>query len=186
MDKFEIFNYMNIPKVNNVIAPTNMENAPLINNEESLIKCTYFIKDYNETQIINYRYKTNINGDIENKTKIWNNNRRERVIYKAKFNKLGLNTIYFIVEKKLINMRFLFCECSSLKQIKFIAAKTENVTDMALMFFRCKELEYIDLSDFNTSKAINMGSMFDGCHKLKEIKGINQFNTSNVTNGRYV
>ena len=27
-----------------------------------------------------------------------------------------------------------------------------------------------------------MGFMFAGCNKLKEIKGINQFNTNNVTN----
>ena len=26
-----------------------------------------------------------------------------------------------------------------------------------------------------------MGWLFSGCHKLKEIKGINKFNTSNVT-----
>ena len=27
-----------------------------------------------------------------------------------------------------------------------------------------------------------MGFMFNNCHKLKEIKGINKFNTNNVTN----
>ena len=52
---------------------------------------------------------------------------------------------------------------------------------MTTMFQECKELENLDLSNFNTNKVINMGWMFYGCDKLKEIKGLNNFNTSNVT-----
>jgi len=50
------------------------------------------------------------------------------------------------------------------------------------MFAECKELEYLDLSNFDTSKVKNMGVMFYNCYKLKEIKGINKFNTNQVTN----
>ena len=53
---------------------------------------------------------------------------------------------------------------------------------MREMFSGCNELEYLDLSDFNTSKVTDMRCMFYNCNKLKEIKGINNFNTSNVMN----
>ena len=48
------------------------------------------------------------------------------------------------------------------------------------MFAFCNELEYLDLSNFDTSNVINMNYMFLDCHKLKEIKGLNKFNTKNV------
>ena len=133
------------PQINRETSQSDIESAPTIGNEESLIKCTYEIRDYNEIQIINNRYEENENEDIEIKIKIWNNNKREKLIYKKKFNKLGLNTIYFIIEKKLTNLCFIFYNCSSLKKIQFINAHTEDVTNMSLMFYACKELKYLDL-----------------------------------------
>ena len=48
---------------------------------------------------------------------------------------------------------------------------------------KCHRLKEIKgINNFNTSKVINMKAMFNECHKLKEIKGINNFNTSKVTN----
>ena len=99
---------------------TIKDNQPYITEGESLIKCTYDIKDFKETQIINDEYLYEINYDIEPKIKIWNNNQRERIIFKKKFDKLGLNTIYFIIEEKLFDMSFMFFNCVSLKQVKFI------------------------------------------------------------------
>ena len=52
---------------------------------------------------------------------------------------------------------------------------------MKVMFQECKELEYLDLSNFDTSNVTKMNHMFNECHKLKEIKGINKFNTNKVT-----
>ena len=52
------------------------------------------------------------------------------------------------------------------------------------MFKFCEKLEYLDLSNFDTSEVTNMEAMFDGCYNLKHLKGINQFNTSNVTTMR--
>ncbi len=49
---------------------------------------------------------------------------------------------------------------------------------MTGMFQECKELEYLDLSNFDTSKVTSMNKMFMKCHKLKQIKGINNFNFS--------
>ena len=51
---------------------------------------------------------------------------------------------------------------------------------MSGIFSGCKELEYLDLSNFNTSNVTDIFFMFAGCSKLKEIKGINDFNTINM------
>ena len=80
------------------------------------------------------------------------------------------------------DMEKMFFGCEKLKQIKGINnLNTSNVTNMSSMFDGCCELEYLDLSNLDTSKVDDMGFMFSGCNKLKEIKGINQFNTSNAT-----
>ena len=81
-------------------------------------RCTYEIKDYNATQIINNCFKNNmlLNEEIESKIKILNGNKKEKLIFKKKFNKLGINTIDFIIEEKLNNMSFMFYNCTSLKK----------------------------------------------------------------------
>ena len=55
---------------------------------------------------------------------------------------------------------------------------------MESMFKGCKELKSLNLKKFNTTEVLNMELMFGGCHSLKEIKGINNFKTNNVTNFR--
>ena len=79
------------------------------------------------------------------------------------------------------DMGFMFNKCHKLKEIKGINNfNTFNVTNMKAMFNECNELEYLDLSNFDTSSVTDMEAMFNECHKLKEIKGINNFNTSKV------
>ena len=160
----------------------NFQKSKKINNGESLIKCIYDVKENNEIQIINNRDGNVLNGDIEAKIKIWNNNKKEKLIYKKKFDKLGLNTIYFIIEKKLDNLNFIFNDCSSLKQIQFINPEMERVRGMLGMFNECKNIEFIDLSSFDTSNVTDMSYLFNESHRLKEIKGIDKFKTSKVTN----
>ena len=95
-----------------------MDILPKLKVGQSLIKCTYDIKDDSETQIINDIYENEfvflINEEIQKKIKIWNNNKTEKLIYRKSFNKLGTNTIYFIIEEKLNDMIFIFNECISL------------------------------------------------------------------------
>ena len=76
----------------------------------------------------------------------------------------------------------MFLNCVLLKQVKFINPKTEEVINMDSMFNKYSELKYLDFSNFNTIKVTNMECMFNRCYKLKEIKGLNKFNTSKVTN----
>ena len=48
------------------------------------------------------------------------------------------------------------------------------------MFQACTKLEHLDLSNFDTSNTAIMEGMFAGCTNLKEIKGINKFNTNKI------
>ena len=57
-----------------------------------------------------------------------------------------------------------------------------KIPNLERIFQNCSNLIKIDLSDFNTINTNSMGWMFNRCHKLKEIKGINKFITSKVTN----
>ena len=154
----------------------------IIINKISYIKCTYEISDYCYTQIINNTDGSELNKEIESKIKILNNGKEEKLILKKKFDKIGINTIYFEIEDNLNDMSFLFNNCLSLKEINFISFQTDDVKNMKAMFQSCQKLESLDLSNFNTSKVTNMARMFSNCIKLKKIKGINNFNTIKVKN----
>jgi len=145
-------------------------------------RCIYDVKDENEIQIINDRYEDLINEEIQSKIKILNDDKKEDLILKKKFNKLGYNTIDFIIEGQLNNMSLMFLDCRSLKKIEFVSTDASQVTYMYSMFDGCVELEYINFNNFNTSNVSDMGGMFYECHKLKEINGINNFDTSKVVN----
>ena len=62
----------------------------------------------NLSQIINNTDGNEINKDIESKTKIINNGIKEKLIFTKKFDKAGMNVIYFSIQNKLNDMSFLF------------------------------------------------------------------------------
>ena len=79
-------------------------------------------------------------------------------------------------------MNFMFVDCFKLKGIKGInKLNTKKVTNMTGMFENCLSLKYLNLENFDTSNVTNMSYMFNKCKKLKEIKGMNKFNTINLT-----
>ncbi len=76
----------------------------------------------------------------------------------------------------------MFNGCINLKEIKFGKNfDTSRVDSMIMMFNGCSSLEKLDLSMFDTSNVTSMASMFQGCTKLKKIKGLENFDTRNVT-----
>ena len=86
-----------------------------------IIQCTYDIKDTNLVQIMNDRGITAINEEIELKIKILNDdNIFEPLILQKQFNKLGMNTVIFVIEENLSDMSFLFNNCYSLKKSIFL------------------------------------------------------------------
>ena len=81
------------------------------------------------------------------------------------------------------DMSRMFYECIKLKEIKGInIIKTSKVNNMFGMFCNCEEIEYLDLFNFDTSNVTDMSFLFNECFKLKEIKGLNKFNTTKVNN----
>ena len=120
---------------------------PIEENQKAIsyIRCIYKIKDHNETQIINYRSENHVNEDIGKKIKILNGDKKEELIFKKKFDNLGINTIDFIVEEKLTNLSYLFSKCSSLIEVKFISFETDQVNKMRKMFSECNKLKLIKL-----------------------------------------
>ena len=56
--------------------------------------------------------------------------------------------------------------------------KTNKVIDMSFMFNNCSNLNNLDVSNFNTENVIDMKGIFDGCYKLN-ILDIKNFNKSN-------
>ena len=147
-------------------------------NNQSLFRCFYDIKNIDEE--IRIIYNNENNKEIKSKLKLLNDNKKEEILFTKKFNKIGINTIDFIIEGKLTNMSYIFCDCKSLSKIEFIFIDTSKVKNMSFMFFNCISLEYLDLSNFDTSNVENMQEMFECCSKLKEINGINNFNTYKV------
>ena len=145
-------------------------------NEVSF-KCTYNVKNTID-------YETIIGHKQESKIKILNGNKKEEFTSIKKFDKIGINTVDFIIERKLNDMRDIFFNCKSLIKVEFISIDTSKVTNMKRMFNLCDSIEYLDLSNFNTSNVETMKYMFSGCSKLKEIKGINNFNTSKLKDMR--
>ena len=88
--------------------------------------------------------------------------------------------------KKVTTMEAMFSGCMSLMELDVTSFDTTNVTNMSELFCYCLELTNIDLSKFNTSNVTRMDYMFAGGNssgnmKLKEIKGLENFDTSKVT-----
>lgn len=77
-----------------------------------------------------------------------------------------------------------------LKSIKGLTSfNTSKVKNMASMFYVCTDLTSLDLTSFDTSNVTNMRGMFSGSYNdakyymnLTEIKGLEKFNTENVSN----
>ena len=173
----ELFDYNKNKNVK--VKETNLKIEELRNNVS--FSWTYETKDNKEIiKILNYQCEGIINEEILLKVKILDGNQKKDLIFKKKFNKIGLHTIDFIIEGKLKNMSFLFSDCSTIKHIEFKSFDTSQVSNMDGMFQGCEELEYLDLSNFDTSNVENMGFIFFECYNLKEIKGINNFITRNV------
>ena len=68
------------------------KNKSITNSNENDISfmCIYDIKDYNETCIINNKFKDIINEDIKQKIKILNGNKKESIVFKKNLIKLEL------------------------------------------------------------------------------------------------
>lgn len=76
------------------------------------------------------------------------------------------------------NLFYNFYDVTTIEGIEYL--DTSNVMNMRYMFANCSSLTSIDLSPFNTSKVTNMRSMFSSCSSLTSLD-LSHFDTSNVT-----
>ena len=80
----------------------------------------------------------------------------------------------------LINMRYMFYNCSSLTSLDLSNFDTNEVIAMNHMFYNCKALIQLDLSNFYTSKVTDMSYMFSSCERLTSLD-LSNFDTNKVT-----
>lgn len=81
------------------------------------------------------------------------------------------------------NNRFsgMFSNCTSLINIYGINEwDVSNLSITENMFYNCSSLTELNLSNWNVSNVTNMGGMFGRCSSLTTIKGIGNWNISNV------
>ena len=161
----------------------------LIINKINYIKCVFNIKEKNidkEIQILNNGFNdltgfTIKNEEVENNIKIILDKEIRDCFFKYKFKKEGKFRIYYIPEKELTNMSYMFNRCQDMEEIDLLSFNTIKANNMAHMFNGCSLLKNIDLSSFNTKNVVDMNHMFAGCSSLNEID-LSSFNTNNVTN----
>ena len=163
-----------IGTINNKIIPMNI----LIDNI-NFIKAKFEVENTSkEIRILNNSYE-GFNFEIEKTIKIIIDGQIKSYIYEYKFNKKGINVVYYIAIDIIHELSFMFKDCYSLKEIDLSSFNTNNVTQMKHLFFGCALLKEINLSFFNTKSVKNMNSMFEGCTSL-EVLNLSSFETQNV------
>ena len=160
-------------------------------------KCLFIDENkYSDSIFIKYKFDSSINKKCYFfNDSVVNNKNNVKIIFNEKefsLEKFSLSPKSLNYEgiqiqlkgiKYLNSMKNMFCTCNfkSITFFNYIFGKKTFVNEnMFGMFYGCKELKYVDLSVLETSKAIHVNYMFFHCNKLKEIKGLNEFNTQNV------
>ena len=112
------------------------------------------IKNWSDEEKKSYlEGKKNIN---EENIEIYINNTKIKFNYKYKSDIKGEIQVKFKFKKLLTSTSFMFYLCYSLKSIDLSSFNTINVTNMRGMFKLCSSLKSIDLSSFNTTKVKDM------------------------------
>ena len=79
-----------------------------------------------------------------------------------------------------INFRHTFADCFMLQSIDLTGWTTESVTTFDGLFNDCYSLTELDLSDLDTQSCISFAQFFEGAAGLKTVKGMENWDTSNV------
>ena len=170
-----------IKKENDEIIPMN-----IILNKINYIKCIYEIRSKDvskEIQIMNNQahFDNAIqNEELGKEIEIIINGEIKSNIFKYKFKKEGENSIYFLSNKPISDMSYMFYDCTLLKVLDLSSFNTNQVNNMASMLCNCRALKELNIDVLNTNKVTNMRSMFCNCRSLTAIN-LGSFNTEQVT-----
>jgi len=97
--------------------------------------------------------------------------------YKTMISNLGIETLTSTYQ--------MFRNCSGLTKILSIP-DTSNVVRMESMFTNCSGLTSLDVSSMVIDKTTTIDYIFSGCMNLTEIKGLENWNTSNLDTLNYI
>ena len=88
-----------------------------------------------------------------------------------------------LVTNKITDLSSMFEECEIITDIPGISNwDVENVKSLENIFSGCKYLESLDLSKWKPNKLETIESMFQNCNNLYSLEGLENFDTSQVTN----
>jgi len=126
----------------------------------------------------------NINEEDKKYFHIYFNDNKKKEIENTSLNKDdNVSRISIIIDYQIKSFSKLLNYCGCIEFIKFKKFYRNNVTNMRWMFRECSSLKELNLNNCNTNNVINMSLMFSGCSSLKELN-LNNFNTNNVTDMR--
>ena len=113
------------------------------------------------------------------KIKIYNKNKTWLIC--DKFTKVGLYNIIILLDKSITSLGHFFAKCYYLS-IDLTYFDSSKITQMDYLFGACEQLKKIEgLNNLDTSNVTNMEGMFIDCKELTYLNLYN-FNTSKVTN----
>ncbi len=81
---------------------------------------------------------------------------------------------------KVTSMVHMFSDCINMKEYNFTGWDTSSLVESYSMFNDNKAIEILDVSDFDMGKVTYFSQMFEQCDSLKEIKGLENWDTSSV------
>lgn len=76
----------------------------------------------------------------------------------------------------------MFYSLSKISSLDLSCFDTSSATDLNGMFKSCNSLTSLNISTWHTGKVITTESMFNNCKMLEYVDGLDEFDTSNVTN----
>ena len=134
----------------------------------------------NKQNALEYKEQYENEKDIKN-CEIMIDEKPIKFSYYYKFNKEGIYTITYIFKKNIEKIDYMFCNCTSLKEIDFTNFYSNQVINIRCIFLKCASLSYINLSKFKTYNIKDMSGMVCKCTSLQELD-LSNFITDETTN----
>ena len=133
----------------------------------------------------NFKILGNENNEIIQKSIVYLNNKRITNNNNYVVSEIEPFTLKVIFKDSLVDMSYMFYNCSSLISLNLLNFNTNNVKDMSYMFYNCSSLINLDLSYFDTNNVENMKYMFCNCSSLTNLN-LSNFNNNNVIKMSYM
>ena len=147
-------------------------------------------KDEQLSNVILLKYNTNIakeyklfdstiNNILDSIDSIKIDGKKEKVLDKYNFTKIGEHTLEIKLNKNITSLKMLFKDCDSLTNVDFSYFNSENINYLEEIFSGCSSLVSVNFTNFSSSKVDSMRNMFSGCTNLQSAN-FEMFDTSKV------